>query len=156
MVFNTLPFPKLTILQRTLESGRRRGQHRKRWTDTGKEWTSGPISAGIAYNGLPHLLERGCSSVDRASDRHAAEAGSIPRCDKGFPPPPLPTFSADSFTASVQPSCAIARINICAHVKDPVGHVRVRWIMETLKHPACTLGWVARLCRSWLSPGKAT
>ena len=28
--------------------------------------------------------------------------------------------------------------------------------METLKHPACTLGWVARLCRSWLSPGKAT
>ena len=28
--------------------------------------------------------------------------------------------------------------------------------METLKHPACTVGWVARLCRSWLSPGKAT
>ena len=27
--------------------------------------------------------------------------------------------------------------------------------METLKHPACTVGWVARLCRSWLSPGKA-
>ena len=30
------------------------------------------------------------------------------------------------------PSCAIARIYICAHVKDPVDHVRVRWIMETL------------------------
>ena len=28
--------------------------------------------------------------------------------------------------------------------------------MDTLKHPACTLDWVARLCRSWLSPGKAT
>ena len=28
--------------------------------------------------------------------------------------------------------------------------------METLKHPACTVGWVARLCRSWLFPGKAT
>ena len=28
--------------------------------------------------------------------------------------------------------------------------------METLKYPACTLGSVARLCRSWLSPGKAT
>ena len=31
--------------------------------------------------------------------------------------------------------------------------------METLKHPACTVGWViwvARLCRSCLSPGKAT
>ena len=33
---------------------------------------------------------------------------------------------------------------------------RARWIMETLKHPACTLGWIARLCRIWLSPGKAT
>ena len=54
------------------------------------------------------------------------------------------------------PPCAIAYIYICAHVKDPVVHVRVRWTMETLKHPACTVGWVARLCRSWLSPGKAT
>ena len=53
-------------------------------------------------------------------------------------------------------SCAIVYINTCAHDKDPVVHVRVRWIMETLKHPACTVGWVARLCRSLLSPGKAT
>ena len=52
--------------------------------------------------------------------------------------------------------CAIARLYICAHVEDPVVHVRVRWIMGTLKHPACTVGWVARLCHSWLSPGKAT
>ena len=28
----------------------------------------------------------------------------------------------------------ITCINICAQVKDPVVHVRVRWIMETLKH----------------------
>ena len=42
------------------------------------------------------------------------------------------------------------------HVKDPVVHVRVQWIVETLKHPACTVGWVARLCRIWVSPGKAT
>ena len=28
--------------------------------------------------------------------------------------------------------------------------------METLKRPACTVGWVARLCRGWLSLGKAT
>ena len=27
--------------------------------------------------------------------------------------------------------------------------------MEILKHPACTVGWVARFCRSWLFPGKA-
>ena len=50
---------------------------------------------------------------------------------------------------------AIASIYGCAHVKDPVAHVRVRWIMETLKHPVCTVGWLARPCRSWLSPGKA-
>ena len=31
-----------------------------------------------------------------------------------------------------------------------------KWIMETLKCPACTVDWVVRLCRSWLSPGKAT
>ena len=54
------------------------------------------------------------------------------------------------------PPCAVACIYICAHVKDPVVRVRVRWIKETLKHPACTVGLVARLCRSWLSPRKAT
>ena len=52
--------------------------------------------------------------------------------------------------------CAIACINICAHVKKPPIYARVRWIMHTLKHPACTLGRVARLCSSWLSLGKAT
>ena len=52
------------------------------------------------------------------------------------------------------PPCAIACINIRA--QDPVVHVRVRWIVETLKHQACTAGWVARLCRSCLSPGKPT
>ena len=39
--------------------------------------------------------------------------------------------------------CAIACINIRAHVKDPVVHVRVQWIIATLKYPACTVGWVA-------------
>ena len=43
---------------------------------------------------------------------------------------------------SVHPLCAIACINICAHVQDPVVHVRVQWMMETLKHPACTVDWV--------------
>ena len=28
------------------------------------------------------------------------------------------------------PPCAIACINICVHVTDPVVHVRVQWIME--------------------------
>ena len=39
------------------------------------------------------------------------------------------------------PTCAIACINICAHVKDPVVHVRVQWIMETLKNTQNAL-WV--------------
>ena len=59
-------------------------------------------------------------------------------------------------TPATPPQCTIACINICAHVKDPVVHVRVRWITETLKHPVCAVVLVARLCRSWLSPGKAT
>ena len=66
---------------------------------------------------------------------------------------PESTCSADSLTVSAHPPCAVVYIYICAHVKDPVVLVRVRWTMETLKHPACTLGWVARLCRSWLSLG---
>ena len=38
-----------------------------------------------------------------------------------------------------------AYINICVHVKDPVVLVRVWWIIETLKHPACTVGWAVGL-----------
>ena len=44
--------------------------------------------------------------------------------------------------------CGIACINIAAHVRDPVVRVRVRHSVETLKHPVCTVGLVARLCRS--------
>ena len=43
------------------------------------------------------------------------------------------------------PPCAVAYNNTCAHAKDPVVQVKVPWIMETLKHPACTVGWVAQL-----------
>ena len=80
----------------------------------------------------------GCSSVGRASGWHAADAGLIPQCGKGF-------FSQGQLsvkallTCAHTPPCAIACIYICAHVKDPVVHVRVWWIMETLKHPACTI-----------------
>ena len=91
----------------------------------------------------------------RASDRHAADAGSIPQMRQEIFLPES-TFSADSFTCVRTLPCAIACIYICAHVKDPVVRVRVRWSMETLKHPPCSLGWVVRLCRSWLFPGKAT
>ena len=60
-----------------------------------------------------------------------------------------------SYRCPYTPLCAIACFYICVHVIDPVVHARVRWIMETLKRPACTLGWVARLCRRWLFLGKA-
>ena len=54
------------------------------------------------------------------------------------------------------PLCAIACINICAHIKDPGVHIRAQWIMETLKHPACTIGCIAQLCHNWLFLGRAT
>ena len=43
------------------------------------------------------------------------------RLSYGVSTPPTPT-----------PQCAIACIYICALVKDPVVHVRVWWIIETL------------------------
>ena len=52
------------------------------------------------------------------------------------------------------PVCS--RHAFCGNFKDPVVHVRLRWIMETLKHQPCTVGCVERLCRSWLSPWRAT
>ena len=54
------------------------------------------------------------------------------------------------------PMCAMACFHICEHVKDPIAHVRVRWIMETLKHPAHTVGWAVWLCCGWFSLWKAT
>ena len=96
----------------------------------------------------------GSSSVSRASDRYAADAGSIPRCDKGcFSKNQL---SVQTLMVSVHPPCAIACINICGHVTGPLVHIRVRWNMQTLTYAARTAGWVARLCRSWFSPDKAT
>ena len=100
-------------------------------------------------------LGRGYSSVGRASNRHGPLTQvRFPGAARDFSP--RVNFQSRLSYGVRTPSCAIACINICVHVKDPVVHVRVRWIMETLKHPACTVGWVARLCRSWLSPGKAT
>ena len=69
---------------------------------------------------------------------------------------PQSTFSAGCFTCVRTPPCAMADMKTCKHVQDPVVHVRARWIMQTLKHPACTEGWVAPPCRCWLSLGIAT
>ena len=56
-----------------------------------EKWT-GQLAGQSSTNALvtnllnpPRICRgRGCSSVGRASDRHAAEAGSISRCSKGF------------------------------------------------------------------------
>ena len=96
----------------------------------------------------------GCSSVGRASDRYAVEAGSTSSAAKESSS--TVNFQCRLSYFVLTPPCATACINICAHVKDPEVYVRVRLIMETLKHPAWAVGWVAGLCRSWLSPGKAT
>ena len=78
-----------------------------------------------------------CSSVGSASDRHTAEVGSIPRYGKEFFS--QGHFGADSHMCVCTSQCAIAYINVCVHVKDAVVHVRAWWIMETLKHLACTV-----------------
>ena len=44
-----------------------------------------------------------------------------------------PSFGVRTFP------CAIACINVCAHDKDLVVLVRVRWIMETKTYPARTI-----------------
>ena len=58
-----------------------------------------------------------------------------------------------SYMCPYTPVCNRMHLHVCA-VKDPFVHVGVRWIIGTLKHIACTEGWVARVCRSWLSPGR--
>ena len=90
-------------------------------------------------------------AVSRACDRHAADAYLIPRYGMVF----FSQSSSNAVSYGVHTTpCAIACINICAHVKGPEVHVKVLWLMETLKPPACTVGWVARLL--WLAfPGES-
>ena len=66
--------------------------------------------------------------------------------------------SCDHAGNRLKSSCIspVSTVRQDGQIKDPVVHVRVRWTTETLKHPAYTVGWVARLCRSWLSSRKAT
>ena len=81
-----------------------------------------------------------------ASDQHATNTVPIPQCSRDFSP--RVNFQCRLLYGVCAPPCAVACIYICEHAKDPVVHVRVWWFMETLKHPACTLGWVAQLCCS--------
>ena len=64
----------------------------------------------------------GCSSVGRASDQHAADAGSIPQCGKGFFFLEL-TFSADSLMVSVHP-------RVQSHAFTSVRTLKIPWSMS--------------------------
>ncbi|KAK7110278.1 hypothetical protein V1264_014178 [Littorina saxatilis] len=83
---------------------------------------------------------RGCSSVGSALDLYP-----VGRCQREF----VPTFGERFISPSqlcVQtllgvrtPPCVHASTRPSAHEKDPVIHVRVRWVIETRKYPACFL-----------------
>ena len=68
---------------------------------------------------------KGCSSAGRASDRHAAHAGLIPRRGQGFFFFSLPelTFSADSLTMSVPP-------RVQPHALTSVCTLKILWSMS--------------------------
>ena len=83
------------------------------------------------------------SSKGGVSDRHAADTSSIPQCGKGFFLPEE-TSSADSLTVSVQPCVQLYALTYVHMLKILSSKSTVRWIMETLQHPACTIRWAAR------------
>ena len=81
-----------------------------------------------SFNVTLYRLLRGCSSVGRASDRHAAGAGSISGAAREFSP--RVNFQCRLSDGAGTPPCAVTCIYICVPVKDPVVHVRVRWIWK--------------------------
>ena len=70
----------------------------------------------IIFNISGNVTGWECNSLGRASNWHAADAGLIPRCGKGF-------FSQSQLSVQAllrcpYTPCAIAFINICEKVKD--------------------------------------
>ena len=100
-----------------------------------------------------HLCGWGCSSLVEHRTVTLLTHVQFPGAARKFSP--RVNFQCRLSNGVHTPPCAIACINICAHMTDPVVHVRVQWIVETLKQPAFTVGWEAWLS-SWLSQGKAT
>ena len=69
-----------------------------------------------------HQNRMRCGSVGRASDRDAADVGLIPRAARDFLP--RVNFQCRLIFNVRTPPCAIACINISAHVKNSVVHVK--------------------------------
>ena len=105
--------------------------------------TGAPLSANATESPLCMVNSHTFAGVGQAqlvtaSDRHAADEGLIPPGWQGIFLPRVNFQCRLSF--SVHTSLrAIACINICAHIKDPVVYVRVRWIMATQTYQACTI-----------------
>ena len=58
-----------------------------------------------------------------------SDAGSSPRCGKGFQSP----VPVQTLTVSAQPPCTMAAISICVHVKNPK-HWHPYHRLDTQKH----------------------
>ena len=116
------------------------------WSCSG-EWQPRPLYCGYISRGgyVAQLIQR--------RTRTPLTQVRFPGAERDFSP--RVNFQCRLCYGVPTSSCAIACIDICAHVRDPVVRVRVRWITETLRHSACTTGRVARLCRSWLSSEEA-
>ena len=95
------------------------------------------INEDVNFYTIP-IMGGDVAQLLRASDRHAAETKvRFPGAAKDFSP--RVNFQCRLSFSVRTPPCTIACINICAHVKDPVVHVRAWWIMATQTNPACTI-----------------
>ena len=75
----------------------------------------------------------------------------IPLMLVGFPGVAKDFFSELTLSFRLSSGVPTSPCAICARVKDLGFHVRIRWIMETLKYSACTRKLGSHYWRSWLS-----
>ena len=97
-----------------------------------RQWTrlERKVSKLVAHVSLPCLMP--CGDVAQLVEHRPGTPLTqvrIPGAARDFSP-------RVNFQCRLSYVCPYTHVYICAHVKDPVVHVRVRWIMETLKHPA--------------------
>ena len=67
----------------------------------------------------------------------------IPLMQVGFPGVAKDFFSELTLSFRLSSGVPTSPCAICARVKDLGFHVRIRWIIKTLKYSACTVSWVA-------------
>ena len=92
------------------------------------------FTQGCAWKCFP-LMGSGCRSVDRASDWHAANTGSIPRCGKGF-------FSQSQLSVQILLRCLYTPVCNCIHLhlcacKRSRSPCQTSVDYGNTEHPAC-------------------